>query len=118
MGQACRMSSPSARPCTSSSSSTSGPPDWPEGYGKLLRFPFGIADMKALKEYARELWQPDGTAAMINDEVTRHGFVQMKGTRCTSEMVGVHPVGGSGVRWSAQLWTDAQEWCIGQANCT
>jgi len=93
-------------------------PPWPEGYGKLLKFPFGIADMKTLKEYARAIWQPDGTAATISDEVTDHGFMQQKGARCTSEMVGVHPVGGPGVRWSAKLWADAQGWCIAEPGCT
>merc|ERR1719253_1522821 len=38
--------------------------------------------------------------------------------RCVSEMVGVHPVGAAGERWSSQLWADAQDWCLGQANCT
>mmetsp|Transcript_126895 Transcript_126895/g.353346 ORF Transcript_126895/g.353346 Transcript_126895/m.353346 type:complete len:226 (+) Transcript_126895:75-752(+) len=93
-------------------------PAWPEGYGKLLRFPFGMADMKNLKEFARMIWQPDGTAATINDAVTDHGFVQKKQTRCTSEMVGVHPVGGPGMRWSAKLWTDAQSWCLAESACT
>jgi len=93
-------------------------PEWPDGFGKLLRFPFGIGDMKALKEVARALWQPDGTAASIEDEVTDRGFAQQRNARCGSEMVGVHPVGGPGLRWSAQLWADAQDWCSAQANCT
>uniref|UniRef100_A0A7S4Q5A6 SCP domain-containing protein n=1 Tax=Alexandrium monilatum TaxID=311494 RepID=A0A7S4Q5A6_9DINO len=96
----------------------STPPPWPEGYGKLLKFPFGMSDMKALKEFARVLWQPDGTAATIHDEVTDRGFARRLNARCTSEMVGVHPVGGPGVRWSAQLWGDAQDWCLSQPECT
>merc|ERR1719440_1553303 len=64
------------------------------------------------------IWQPDGTAAGIEENVTERGFVQHKGMRCVSEMVGVHPVGGPGVRWSSQLLAEAQDWCLGQANCT
>ncbi|CAK0846547.1 unnamed protein product, partial [Prorocentrum cordatum] len=93
-------------------------PEWPEGYGKLLRFPFGISDMKALKQFARALWQPDGTAASLPDGCTDRGFHHRRGTRCVSEMVGVHPVGGEGHRWSAQLWADAQDWCLAHDNCT
>ena len=37
--------------------------------------------------------------------------------RCTSEMVGVHPIGGVGTRWSAQLWEDAQDWCLANEGC-
>eukprot|EP00434_Breviolum_minutum_P012292 symbB.v1.2.010835.t1/scaffold683.1/size173061/8 len=93
-------------------------PEWPENYGDLLRFPFGIADMKTLKEVARELWSPVGTAADLRDEVSERGFRQFKGMRCTSEMVGVHPIGGVGTRWSAQLWDDAQDWCLQNTGCT
>eukprot|EP00435_Cladocopium_sp_Y103_P031316 s162_g7.t3 len=93
-------------------------PEWPENYGDLLRFPFGIADMKTLKEVARELWSPSGSAADLLDEVSDRGFRQHKGMRCTSEMVGVHPIGGVGTRWSAQLWADAQDWCMANAGCT
>merc|ERR1712216_791053 len=49
---------------------------------------------------------------------TDRGFVRRVGYRCTSEMVGVHPVGGAGVRWSKRLWEDAQDWCLAQADCT
>eukprot|EP00930_Biecheleria_cincta_P074519 TRINITY_DN61733_c0_g1_i1.p1 TRINITY_DN61733_c0_g1~~TRINITY_DN61733_c0_g1_i1.p1 ORF type:complete len:202 (-),score=40.75 TRINITY_DN61733_c0_g1_i1:253-825(-) len=93
-------------------------PDWPEGYGNLLRFPFGISDMKALKAVARELWMPDGHAADLGDEDTPLGFALRRGFRCASEMVGVHPVGGPGVRFSAELWESAQRWCLDQASCT
>lgn len=93
-------------------------PDWPDGFGKLLRFPFGMSDMKALKEFARVIWQPDGTAATISTEVTDRGFVRRLGSRCTSEAVGVHPIGGPGERWSAKLWQDAQDWCLAEDNCT
>merc|ERR1712224_508559 len=88
------------------------------GYGKLLRFPFGISDMKTLKRYARLIWQPDGTAASLSDNITDRGFMPIHSHRCTSEMVGVHPVGGPAVRWSKQLWEDAQDWCVTQNNCT
>ncbi|CAE7352636.1 ylyB [Symbiodinium natans] len=93
-------------------------PDWPEGYGTLLRFPFGISDMKTLKEVARELWTPEGTAADIEEEVSQLGFHQHRGMRCVSEVVGVHPVGGVGVRWSGALWESAQQWCLENAECT
>lgn len=93
-------------------------PDWPEGFGKLLRFPFGMSDMKQLKEFARMIWQPDGTAATISTEITDRGFVRHLGSRCTSEQQGVHPIGGPGERWTAQLWEDAQDWCVAQDNCT
>eukprot|EP00928_Gymnodinium_smaydae_P004096 TRINITY_DN11428_c0_g1_i1.p2 TRINITY_DN11428_c0_g1~~TRINITY_DN11428_c0_g1_i1.p2 ORF type:complete len:249 (-),score=53.17 TRINITY_DN11428_c0_g1_i1:99-845(-) len=94
------------------------PPAWPKGFGTLLRFPFGISDMKALKNYARAIWQPDGTAANIEEEVTDKGFQQRRGARCTSEMVGVHPIGAPAERWSKELWSSAQDWCLDQANCT
>ncbi|CAE7739275.1 ylyB [Symbiodinium pilosum] len=93
-------------------------PDWPKGYGSLLRFPFGISDMKTLKEVARELWAPEGTAADIEDEVSSLGFRQQKGMRCSSEMVGTHPVGGVSVRWSVALWESAQQWCLESVECT
>lgn len=93
-------------------------PEWPENYADLLRFPFGIADMKTLKEVARELWSPSGSAADLLDEVSERGFRQHRGMRCTSEMVGVHPIGGVGTRWSAQLWADAQDWCLANSGCT
>ncbi|CAK9078509.1 Putative RNA pseudouridine synthase YlyB [Durusdinium trenchii] len=93
-------------------------PEWPENYGDLLRFPFGIADMKTLKEVARELWSPIGSAADLPEEVSEHGFRPFPGMRCTSEMVGLHPVGGVGTRWSAQLWSEAQSWCLQNAPCT
>eukprot|EP00933_Yihiella_yeosuensis_P038370 TRINITY_DN32306_c0_g1_i1.p1 TRINITY_DN32306_c0_g1~~TRINITY_DN32306_c0_g1_i1.p1 ORF type:complete len:242 (+),score=34.67 TRINITY_DN32306_c0_g1_i1:78-803(+) len=93
-------------------------PPWPKNYGQLLRFPFGVSDMKQLKEIARNLWSPDGTAATIPEKVTGHGFIPMTGMRCTSEVVGKHPVGGQGVRWSADLWSEAQEWCLQQEDCT
>lgn len=105
------------RSSTQAPGSRAAPP-WPKGYGQLLRFPFGLADMKALKDYARAIWQPDGTAASITDSVTDKGFVRLQGSRCTSEMVGVHPVGGVGHRWSVALWEAAQDWCLGQPNCT
>merc|ERR1712110_1000408 len=38
--------------------------------------------------------------------------------RCTSEMFGVHPVGGIGVGWTAELFNEAQDWCLAQENCT
>eukprot|EP00434_Breviolum_minutum_P012293 symbB.v1.2.010835.t2/scaffold683.1/size173061/8 len=50
--------------------------------------------------------------------VSERGFRQFKGMRCTSEMVGVHPIGGVGTRWSAQLWDDAQDWCLQNTGCT
>ncbi|CAJ1402558.1 unnamed protein product [Effrenium voratum] len=89
-------------------------PEWPEGYGGLLRFPFGIADMKTLKEVARELWQPHE----IQEEVTALGFRQLHGARCSSEMVGVHPVGSVGSRRSEEIWDAAQQWCHTNAECT
>ncbi|CAE8678434.1 unnamed protein product [Polarella glacialis] len=95
-----------------------GAAEWPEGYGKLLTFPFGLADMRSLKELARSLWSPDGSAATLPDAVTPKGFAPVKGSRCVSEMVGVHPVGGPGSRWSAGLWDEAQDWCLAQGNCT
>mmetsp|Transcript_114710 Transcript_114710/g.319025 ORF Transcript_114710/g.319025 Transcript_114710/m.319025 type:complete len:121 (+) Transcript_114710:183-545(+) len=74
--------------------------------------------MKALKDYARELWLPDGSAATIPEGVTDRGFEQRRGARCASEMVGVHPVGGVGERWSRALWEETQDWCLAQQNCT
>lgn len=94
------------------------PPDWPLGFGTLLRFPFDLADMKDLKQLGNALWQPDGSAADISQDVTDRGFRQLKGVRCVSELVGVTPVGGPGVRWTRQLWEDAQDWCLAVDNCT
>eukprot|EP00929_Paragymnodinium_shiwhaense_P089201 TRINITY_DN49397_c0_g1_i2.p1 TRINITY_DN49397_c0_g1~~TRINITY_DN49397_c0_g1_i2.p1 ORF type:complete len:134 (-),score=12.74 TRINITY_DN49397_c0_g1_i2:447-848(-) len=74
--------------------------------------------MKTLKEYARAIWQPDGTAADIQDAVTDRGFRQLKASRCSSEMVGVHPTGGPGVRWSKALWESTQDWCRSNDNCS
>ncbi|CAE7215738.1 ylyB [Symbiodinium sp. CCMP2592] len=125
--QVCESASPSSegaisrsQPIRSSQLQPGSPeaPDWPEGYGTLLRFPFGIADMKTLKEVARELWTSEGTAADMDDEVSQLGFRQHRGMRCASEMVGVHPVGGAGVRWSGALWESAQQWCSENAECT
>lgn len=125
--QVCESASPSSggaisksQPIRSSQLQPGSPeaPDWPEGYGTLLRFPFGIADMKTLKEVARELWTSEGTAADIEDEVSQLGFRQHRGMRCASEMVGVHPVGGAGVRWSAALWESAQQWCSENKECS
>ena len=39
-------------------------------------------------------------------------------TSATKEVVGVHPVGGVGVRWSGALWESAQQWCLENAECT
>jgi len=114
--QSCRVGKEGSREASANGSRP--PPPWPDDYGKLLRFPFGMSDMKALKDMARLLWQPDGTAATLGGEVTDRGFAPLQGARCTSEMVGVHPVGGSGERWSAQLWGEAQDWCLERPECT
>eukprot|EP00927_Polykrikos_kofoidii_P056285 TRINITY_DN50438_c0_g1_i1.p1 TRINITY_DN50438_c0_g1~~TRINITY_DN50438_c0_g1_i1.p1 ORF type:complete len:231 (+),score=50.98 TRINITY_DN50438_c0_g1_i1:89-781(+) len=93
------------------------PPPWPPGFGNMLKPPFGLG-MKELKVVARDLWQPDGTAADIDDEVTARGFRQFRSQRCVAEMKGIHPVGKVGERWSLALFESAQDWCIAQSNCT